>query len=146
MSSLMRGSQWAFTETGNGKKTLKYVAVALGGLAAVAAAFALIGRDDPPPEQPEAPAQTAPAPEPQAEQSIGDSTVEEPAQPESPDNGDQPVTPEEDPVTPPETDDEPGPDAEPSEPPVTEPEQSQDPVEPEEPTEETPLEQLEEER
>ncbi|MES0862911.1 protein phosphatase 2C domain-containing protein [Ruegeria sp. SCPT10] len=75
MSSMLRGSQWAFHNTGGNGNTLKYAAIGLGALALVAAAGAWLLRPDPVEVTPEPePVQNPPS---QEERSIGDSTVDD---------------------------------------------------------------------
>ena len=94
MSSMLRGSQWAFTPAGRRKKTLKYVGIGLGALAVGATVGALYfsGKET---------AETEPAPAPeiapptQEERSIGDGSVADPVSPETPPDDEQITTPEE---------------------------------------------------
>ncbi len=90
MSSMLRGSQWAFHNTGGNGTTLKYAAIGLGALAVVAAAGAWLLRPDPVEVTPEPkPAQNPPS---QEERSIGDSTVDDDPIASDPNSDEEPLT------------------------------------------------------
>ncbi|WP_171187781.1 protein phosphatase 2C domain-containing protein [Ruegeria sp. HKCCC2117] len=74
MSSMLRGSQWAFNGAENNKKTLKYAAIGLGALAIGAAVGALTFKGEEVAETEPEPAQETAAPT-QEERSIGDRSV-----------------------------------------------------------------------
>ncbi len=92
MSSLLRGSQWAFHNSDRNNKSLKYAAIGLGALAVVATAGALIFSQGGEPEvtQEEEPAPTPPVQ--QEERRIGDSSVDEDPALTDPDGDSQPLT------------------------------------------------------
>lgn len=94
MSSMLRGSQWAFTPADNRKKTLKYIAIGLGALAIGATIGALSFGDKKSAETDLAPKPES-APVEQEERSIGDSSVAEPVSPETPVEGVESPAPEE---------------------------------------------------
>ncbi|WP_298849012.1 protein phosphatase 2C domain-containing protein [uncultured Ruegeria sp.] len=95
MSSMLRGSQWAFHQADGKKKSLKYAAIGLGALAigAVVGALTYSGKET-------AEVDPAPAPETtptsQEERSIGDRSVVDPASPDTPPDEEQ-IAPTEEP-------------------------------------------------
>lgn len=140
MSSMLRGSQWAFHNTGGNGNTLKYAAIGLGALAVVAAAGAWLLRPDPVEVTPEPePAQNPPS---QEERSIGDSTVDDDPIASDPNSDEEPLTepegqvPEaeepqpEEPPAPEETTPEPTDPSAPEEPESTEPAEPTTPAQP----------------